>query len=312
MTTGTPLPMGEVPAGRGKAGRLMRQATYASVGVATILIGAKLFAYLMTDSVSLLSTLLDSLLDAAASLVNLVAVRTALVPADAEHRFGHGKAEPLAALGQSTFIAGSALFLLVEAGNRVVNPSAIQNSGIGLAVMVFSIAATFLLVLYQRHVIRMTNSVAIRADSTHYVSDLLVNGAVIAALLIWRQFGWALADPIFAAGVGLYILYTAWRITRGSLDLLMDRELPDAARQRIREIVLANPVVRELHDLRTRSSGQATFIQFHLELDGAMPLTQAHTVSDEVEDAILTEFPGAEIIIHEDPAGVQERRRRFA
>jgi ferrous-iron efflux pump FieF len=312
VTAGAPLPMGEVPAGNSETGRLMRQATYASVAVATILIGAKLFAYLMTDSVSLLSTLLDSLLDAAASLVNLVAVRTALVPADAEHRFGHGKAEPLAAMGQSAFIAGSALFLLVEAGNRVVNPSAIQNSGIGLAVMVFSIAATFLLVLYQRHVIRMTNSVAIRADSTHYVSDLLVNGAVIAALLLWRQFGWALADPIFAAVVGVYILFTAWGIARSSLDLLMDRELPDSARRRIREIALANPVVRDLHDLRTRSSGQATFIQFHLELDGAMPLTQAHTVSDEVEDAILTEFPGAEIIIHEDPAGVQERGRRFA
>ena len=150
--------MNETGAGKIDTGRLMRQATYASVGVALILIGAKLFAYLMTDSVSLLSTLLDSLLDAAASLVNLVAVRTALTPADAEHRFGHGKAEPLAALGQSAFIAGSALFLLVEAGNRVVNPSPIQNSGIGLAVMVFSIAATFLLVLYQRHVIRLGRS----------------------------------------------------------------------------------------------------------------------------------------------------------
>jgi ferrous-iron efflux pump FieF len=174
--------------------------------------------------------------------------------------------------------------------------------------MVFSIAATFLLVLYQRHVIRMTNSVAIRADSIHYVSDLLVNGAVIAALLLWRQFGWALADPIFAPS-SASIFFTAWRIARGSLDLLMDRELPDSARHRIREIALANPAVRELHDLRTRSSGQATFIQFHLELDGAMALTQAHAVSDEVEDAILMEFPGAEIIIHEDPAGVPERRR---
>lgn len=304
--------MSEAPTDKIDGGRLMRRATYASVAVATMLIGAKLFAYLMTDSVSLLSTLLDSLLDAAASLVNLVAVRTALTPADAEHRFGHGKAEPLAALGQSAFIAGSALFLLVEAGNRVVNPSPLQNSGIGLVVMVFSIAATVLLVVYQRHVIRLTNSVAIRADSIHYVSDLLVNGAVIAALLLWRQFGWALADPIFAAGVGIYILFTAWRIARGSLDLLMDRELPDAARHRIREIALGNPVVRELHDLRTRSSGQATFIQFHLELDGAMALTQAHAVSDEVEDAILMEFPGAEIIIHEDPAGVPERRRPFA
>src|SRR4029077_21171925 len=251
----------------------MRLATYASVSVAVGLIAIKVIAFVLTDSVSMLSTLIDSLLDIAASLINLLAVRTALAPADADHRFGHGKAEPLAAMGQSAFIAGSALFLLVEAGNRVVNPSAIQNSGLGLAVMVFSIAATFLLVLYQRHVIRLTNSVAIRADSIHYVSDLLANGAVIAALLLWRQFGWALADPIFAAGVGLYILFTAWRIARGSLDLLMDRELPDSARHRIREIALANPVVRDLHDLRTRSSGQATFIQFHLELDGAMALT---------------------------------------
>jgi len=190
---------GHSPFGTPEAARLMRRATYASITTALILVGAKLFAYLATDSVSLLSTLLDSLLDAAASLVNLLAVRTALVPPAAEHRFGHGKAEPLAALGQSAFIAGSALFLLVEAGNRVVNPSPIQNSGIGLVVMGFSILATILLVLYQRHVIRKTGSVAIRADALHYASDLLVNGAVIVSLLLWRQFGWALADPIFAA-----------------------------------------------------------------------------------------------------------------
>ena len=298
--------------GKSAAGPLMRRATYASVATALLLVGAKLFAYLMTDSVSLLSTLLDSLLDVAASLVNLVAVRTALVPADAEHRFGHGKAEPLAALGQSAFIAGSALFLLVEAGNRVVNPSPIQNSGIGLAIMVFSIFATILLVLYQRHVIRITGSIAIQADSIHYFSDLMVNAAVIVALLLWRQFGLALADPIIAAAVGFYIMFTAWRIVRSSLDLLMDRELPDEARRRIREIALANPFVRDLHDLRTRSSGQARFIQFHLELDGDMALIKAHAVSDEVEEAILAEFPGAEIIIHEDPAGLPEHRWRFA
>jgi ferrous-iron efflux pump FieF len=303
---------GQSPFGTPEAARLMRRATYASITTALILVGAKLFAYLATDSVSLLSTLLDSLLDAAASLVNLLAVRTALVPPDAEHRFGHGKAEPLAALGQSAFIAGSALFLLVEAGNRVVNPSPIQNSGIGLVVMAFSILTTILLVLYQRYVIRKTSSVAIRADALHYASDLLVNGAVIVSLLLWRQFGWALADPIFAAAVGLYILFTAWQIARGSLDLLMDRELPDAARERIRAIALTNPFVRDLHDLKTRSSGQARFIQFHLELDGDMALIQAHAVSDEVEAAILAEFPGAEIIIHEDPAGVPERRWHFA
>jgi ferrous-iron efflux pump FieF len=299
-------------AGRSDSGILMRRATYASVATASVLIAAKLFAYLLTDSVSLLSTLLDSLLDAAASLVNLVAVRTALVPPDAEHRFGHGKAEPLAALGQSAFIAGSAVFLLVEAGNRVVNPSPIQRSGIGLLVMAFSVLATIMLIFYQRYVIRRTNSVAIRADATHYVSDLLVNGAVITALLIWREFGWALADPLFAGSVGCYILWTAWQIAHGALDHLMDRELPNAERHRIKEIALANPAVRQLHDLRTRSSGQATFIQFHLELDGNIPLVRAHAVSDEVESAILAAFPGAEIIIHQDPAGLPERRARFA
>jgi ferrous-iron efflux pump FieF len=310
MSPTSPAPHGTALAGPigDDGGRLMRLATYASVGVAVLLIGAKLVAYVMTDSVSLLSTLIDSLLDMAASLVNLVAVRTALLPADSEHRFGHGKAEPLAAMGQSAFIAGSAMFLLVEAGNRVVNPAPLQNSDVGVAVMLLSIVATIALVAFQRYVIRRTNSVAIQADSLHYVSDLLVNIAVICALLVWRSFGWALADPLFAAGIGIYILWTAWQILRGALDLLMDHELPEAARRKIRDIALANPAVRELHDLKTRSSGQAAFIQFHLELDGDMKLIQAHTVSDQVELAILAAFPGAEVIIHQDPAGVPEPR----
>ena len=295
-----------------EAGRLMRLATYASVSVAVGLIAIKVIAFVLTDSVSMLSTLIDSLLDIAASLINLLAVRTALAPADREHRFGHGKAEPLAAMGQSAFIAGSAVFLLVEAGNRLFNPSPIQNTSIGLAVMAISIAATIVLVGFQRYVIRRTGSVAIQADSLHYLSDLFVNIAVVVSLLLWRQFGWAFVDPLFAAGIGCYILWTAWRIAQGAFDLLMDRELPDAARRKIRDIALAHHEVRDLHDLRTRSSGQATFIQFHLELDGDIPLSRAHTVSDEVEDAILVAFPGAEVIIHQDPAGLAEQRRSFA
>jgi ferrous-iron efflux pump FieF len=293
-------------------GRLMRLATYASVGLAVALIAIKMVAFLLTDSVSLLSTLIDSLLDVAASVVNLVAVRTALVPADAEHRFGHGKAEPLAAMGQSAFIAGSAMFLLVEAGNRLVNPSPIQNSGLGIVVMGISIVVTVILIAFQRHVIRRTNSMAIKADSLHYLSDLFVNSAVIVSLLLWRQLGWTFVDPIFAAGIGCYILLTAWQIARSALDLLMDRELPETARRKIRDIALAHADVRELHDLRTRSSGHATFIQFHLELDGGIPLIRAHAVSDEVEDAILVAFPGAEVIIHQDPAGLPEHRPGFA
>ena len=303
---------GETPSPIGDTGRLMRLATYASVAVALGLIAVKIVAYVLTDSVSMLSTLIDSLLDMAASLINLFAVRTALVPPDREHRFGHGKAEPLAAMGQSAFIGGSAAFLLVEAGNRLFNPTTVQNSVFGIAVMAVSIVATISLVTFQRYVVRRTRSVAIKADSLHYFSDLLVNCAVIVALILWRQFGWTFVDPLFAGAIGIYILFTAWQIAQGAFDLLMDRELPDAARRRIRDIALANKAVRDLHDLRTRSSGQSTFIQFHLELDGDMPLSRAHQVSDEVEAAILVAFPGAEVIIHQDPEGLEEVRPRFA
>ena len=293
-------------------GDILKRATYASVVVALLLIAVKFGAYLVTGSVSLLSTLLDSLLDAAASLVNLVAVRHALTPPDREHRFGHGKAEPLAALGQSAFVAGSALLLLFEVGSRLVNPQPVTNTGIGIGVMVFAIVVTIGLVSYQRSVIRRTGSLAIRADSLHYFGDLLVNGAVIVALLLASELGWIYVDPIFGAVIAAYILYNAWQIARGAFDMLMDRELSDADRQRIKDIVLAHPEVRQIHDLRTRASGPVSFIQFHLELDGDMSLARAHGIADAVEAEICSRFPGAEVIIHQDPAGLQEERPRYA
>lgn len=289
---------------------LLRLATYASVATALTLILAKAVAYFMTDSVSLLSTLLDSLLDAAASILNLFAVRHALTPADREHRFGHGKAEPLAGLGQAAFITGSAIFLLFEAGQRLISPRPLENTEIGIAVMLFSIAATVALVTFQRHVIRRTGSVAIKADSLHYVGDLLVNGSVVVALLLEAQLGWPGADALFGIGIALYIVYTAWQIARISLDMLMDRELPDEDRKRIREIALEQPLVLSLHDLRTRSAGPNVFIQLHLEMDGALSLFEAHAAADAVEVELMRAFPGAEVIIHQDPAGVDERRDR--
>jgi len=291
--------------------RLMRLATYASVATALALILAKVVAYLLTDSVSMLSTLLDSLMDAAASLVNLIAVRHALTPADREHRFGHGKAEALAGLGQSTFIAGSAAFLLFESIGRLVSPQPVANGIVGIGVMLFSMAVTLVLVLFQRHVIRRTSSIAVSADSLHYVGDIAANLAVLAALVLSSQFGWNRSDPIFAIGVSVYVGFTAWQIARGAFDMLMDREMPDEERSRIRAIVMANPRVRNMHDLRTRRSGPHRFIQFHLEMDPEMRLTEAHILSDEVEAAILKEFPAAEVIIHEDPEGVAEGRKTF-
>ena len=285
---------------------LVRTASYASVAVASILVVIKLTAYLMTHSVAMLASLIDSLLDVAASFVNMVAIRHALEPADAEHRFGHGKAEPLAGLAQAAFIAGSALFLIVESSDRLFNPRVIEHGTLGLAVMVISTVFTIVLVLYQRYVIRKSRSIAIRADSLHYVGDILVNLAIIAALALSIYLDWYIADPLFALGVAGYVLYNAWEIVKVSMDQLMDRELPDADRDRITEIARAHPHVRNLHELRTRSSGLTTFIQMHIEMDPEITLVRAHEISDEVEAELHEAFPNSEIIIHEDPLGLEK------
>ena len=294
------------------AARLMRAATYASVAVAGMLIVVKLAAWTFTDSVSLLSTLIDSLLDAAASMVNLLAVRHALTPADREHRFGHGKAEPLAALGQTAFIAGSAIFLVIEASHRLFAPRPVLHIELGIGVMILAIVVTFALTRFQAHVVRKTGSVAIKADSLHYVGDILVNAAVIVALLLASQFGWFIADPLFGIAIAGYILFIAWRIARGAFDMLMDRELPEQERARIRGIILEHPSVIAMHDLRTRASGRNTFIQVHIELDGALSLYRVHDVADEVEASLCAAYPGAEVIIHQDPYGIDEERASFA
>jgi ferrous-iron efflux pump FieF len=294
-----------------EAGRLMRQATIASVLVAAILIGIKLYAYLITGSVALLSTLLDSGLDMAASLINLLAVRHALTPADAEHRFGHGKAEPLAGMAQVAFILGSSVLLLIEVVQHFTDPQPVTQAGIGIVVMVASIIITALLMLFQRHVIRRTRSLAVRADAAHYFSDFLVNAAVIAALLLSAWFGWWWIDPAFGLAVALFIAYTAIGIGRDAFDMLMDREMDDAERDLIKTIVRRHDQVLNLHELRTRIAGQFRFIQFHLEMNGDMTLREAHRISDAVEEDLLQTFPGAEIIIHQDPYGVAERKREF-
>jgi ferrous-iron efflux pump FieF len=285
--------------------RLMRLATFASVTVASVLIMAKLVAWFMTGSVSLLSSLIDSLMDVAASLVNLIAVHHALTPPDLEHRFGHGKAEPLAGLGQAAFIAGSAVFLFIEATDRLLAPAPIEAGSVGIVVMAASIALSIALVLFQGYVVRRTRSTAIGADALHYRTDILVNGAVIVAILLSDHLGWTWADPVFALAIAFYIVHGAWRIARRSLDLLMDREFDDADRARIRSIVMAHSESRSMHDLRTRSSGVQPFIQFHLELDAHLSLLRAHEISDQIEDSVKQAFPGAEVIIHQDPLGYE-------
>lgn len=307
----TPGATPELPHPMIEGGRLMRTAAIASVCVASILIVTKFSAWLLTDSISLLSTLIDSILDAAASLVNLLAVHHALQPADREHRFGHGKAEPLASLAQAAFIGGSAAFLLIQAGERVARPRDIENTDIGYMVMIFSIVLTIILVAFQRYVVKKSGSMAIDADSLHYKTDVLINLGVMFSLFLSSYFGWRYADPIIAILIALYIVKGAWGIGQTALAILMDRELDDEDRQKIRNIVMAHSEVLGFHDLRTRSSGIHVFIQFHLELDGDMRLKQAHDISEAVELELMEAFPNAEVIIHEDPEGVEEARALF-
>jgi ferrous-iron efflux pump FieF len=289
------------------AQRLRVRATYASLTVALVLIVAKLLAWIGTGSVALLSSLVDSLVDAAASLVNFIAVRHAATPADREHRFGHGKAEPLAALGQSAFLVGSAMLLMAEAIRRLVEPQPVANPPAGIAVMLFAIVVTVALVAYQRHVVRQTGSLAVGADELHYRGDVILNLSVIVTLLIGRSFRVPLLDPLFGGAVGLWIIYSAVKIARLSLTQLMDRELPDDERARVRAIAEGHPEVIAVHDIRTRIAGPTAFIQLHIEMDGEINLMRAHEISDDVEARLQRAFPHAEIMIHEDPAGIEER-----
>jgi len=292
---------------RESVARLMRRATYASVATAVILIVAKAVAWSLTDSIAMMSSLVDSLLDSVSSLFNLFAVRFALEPADAEHRFGHGKLEPLSGLVQSAFIVGSGVLLLFEAGNRMLFPQPVAEAPFGIAVSVFAIVVTIALVRYQKYVVARSQSVAINADLLHYTGDIFINLGVIASLAAATWLGFYWIDPIAGAAVGLFLMFNAVRIGRGSLDMLMDHELPNADRQRIKAIAMANPKVLSVHELKTRASGRDAFIQLHVEMDGGMTLLESHAIADAVEAEIQQAYPAAEIIIHQDPAGVEER-----
>jgi ferrous-iron efflux pump FieF len=291
--------------------RLLRSATYASVSVAVCLVIAKSWAWVTTGSVSMLSSLADSVLDSLASALTFWAVRYSLSPPDAEHRFGHGKSEGLAALVQGLVIAASGLFVCREAIRRLVEPRPIEAPEAGLLVIIAATVATVLLVGYQRYVGRRTGSVAISADAMHYTADVLVNLSVGAAVILTTWTGWQIMDPLVGLGVAAYILYGAFRMVSPSLDILLDREIPPVDRQRVKEIALAHPDVRGLHDMRTRHGGAHYIVQFHLDLPREISLWRSHEILDEVEDRIRAEYPGCEIIIHADPLGIREVKDSF-
>src|SRR6202012_5204 len=239
----------------------------------------KTFAYFASHSVAMLASLADSALDLFTAGLNFFAIQEALTPADREHRFGHGKAEPLAGLAQGAFITASALFLVIQAVQRLISPQPIEHGLEALLVMLVAIVAAIGLILYERSVIKRTGSLAISADQTHYIGDLATNFGVVIAILL-AGLGWVLADPIIALLVAAVLVGSAWLVFRQSLDQLMDRELPDEIRAGIAQRIRRHPDIRSLHELKSRKAGLSTFIQVHIELDPHMPLSRAHRISD--------------------------------
>ncbi len=279
------------------------RAALASVAVALLLLGLKAWATFVTGSVAMLGSLFDSTLDLIASLVVLWAVRIAAAPADHDHRFGHGKAEALAALFQVGLIAVSAAGIAWRAVERLISGATSAAAEYGIGVSLVAIAATLALTAYQRKVVRSTGSVAIEADHVHYQSDLLLNGAVIAALALEQYGGWRGADPLFGLAIALWLAWGGWRASRRALDQLMDREWPEERRQAFLAVIARHPANHGTHDFRTRSSGAHDFAQFHIWVDPELTVAQAHQVMDEIEADLAAEFPGVEVLIHVDPEG---------
>jgi ferrous-iron efflux pump FieF len=284
-------------------GAMTARAALASVATAAFLLVLKSLAAWQTGSVAMLGSLADTALDLVASLVTLYGVRIAATPADHDHRFGHGKAEALAALFQVVLISLSAVGIGWRAVDRLIHRESTANAEYGIGVSLVAMAATLLLIWYQRRVIARTRSVAIEADKVHYQSDLLLNGSVIAALVLDQFLGVSGADPVLGIAIALWLAWGAWRASSRAVDQLMDKEWPEEKRSRFVEVAARHPELKGLHDLRTRTSGAHDFVQFHVWMDPDMTIAAAHDVVEEVEVKLAREFPGVEILIHIDPVG---------
>lgn len=279
------------------------RAALASVATALLLGSFKGYAAWTTSSVAMLASLADSLLDLVASLVTLAGVRIAAQPADDRHRFGHGKAEALAALFQVALISVSATFIAVRAVQRFASGEVAAQAEAGIAVSLVAILATLALTAYQRRAVDASGSIAIRTDRLHYQSDLLLNAGVIAALVLEQYLSLHGADPLFGIAIALWLGWGAWRAASDAMGQLMDREWPEAKRRAFVEVAAKQPGLESLHDLRTRTSGAQDFAQFHIHLPGDMTVARSHDVVEALERRLEAEFPGTEILIHVDPVG---------
>lgn len=283
------------------ADRLRNRAATMSVVTAVGLVTLKLAASAATGSLSLLASAVDSLMDIFASVINFVAIRTALQPADEDHEYGHGKAEGLAGLFQGAVIGISGLYVGYESVRRFFVPQAIEAEAVGIAVMVVSTGASFALVRYLRHAARETESIALAADSVHFATDVVTNLGVLVTLVAVRATGVDVLDPAVSLAISVYILVSAYGVLRESIDHLMDRALPEEIHEKVREIALAHPQILGIHDLRTRAVGPRRFIEIHLEIEGTKTLHEAHASAVEVLRAIEAAIPNSKVFVHTDP-----------
>jgi ferrous-iron efflux pump FieF len=283
------------------------RAALASVSLALVLLVAKAWAAYQTDSTAMLGSLADTALDVIASLTTLMGVRIAAQPADLDHRFGHGKAEALVSLAQVVLISVSAIGILWRAADRLFNRAETQAMDTGIIVSLLAIVLTFVLLWYQRQVIERTGSVAIKTDNVHYKSDLMLNTAVIIALLLDQALHLHGADAIFGIGIALWLMWGAYRASREAIHQLMDREWPEEERQEFLAAATEYEELRGLHDLRTRKSGTLRFVQFHVWVPAHWTVQQAHDRLDHVEEQLQQQFPDTEILIHVDPEGQTDR-----
>ncbi|MBK0326891.1 cation diffusion facilitator family transporter [Rhodobacteraceae bacterium F11138] len=286
--------------------RLNLSAAAASVAVALCLVGLKLWALSQTRSLSVAASLADSALDLLVSLVGLIGIAYAARPPDHDHAFGHTSAEDLTALGQALFLLITAITLAGVSLRRLLlpTPAALESEGAGIAVMAVSVLLTLGLILWQQRVARQTGNRVVAADSLHYISDLLPNLGAILALWVSARFGISQVDTIVGLIASTILLIGAIRIGNGAWNALMDRRADPALIARIETLIADHPGVLGFHDLRTRTAGSRTFIDFHIELDESLSLNEAHAIGAGLKHKILQTFPQTDVLIHKDPRPV--------
>jgi ferrous-iron efflux pump FieF len=278
-------------------------AGWITVSIVLVLVAVKTYAWVESGSASVLASLVDSLMDAGVSTMNLLVIRFSIKPADELHRYGHGKAEGIAALFQAAFITGIAVFLLLESIGNLLRPVEIDSYSLAIGVMIFSMVMSIVMVTVQKACMKYASSLAVEADSAHYTSDIMVNAGAIVTLFALQAGAPAWIDPVFAVAVVIYLGLTVRHVAGKGLAMLMDQELPQEVRERIKQIIMSHEETRGLHDLRTRQIGMRWHISFDVEMNPEKPLKQAHASAREIELKLMEEFPQAEIMIHMDPQG---------